>query len=366
MTMLARGPDIGAHRSLWNVTRARISVVVVTYDSEAPLATTLPALAAELRAGDELIVVDNASRDGTLALVRALAPAARVLAGDVNRGFPWACNEGARVAGGDVLVFLNPDAAPCPGWGAAIRRPAEDGRGWAAWQALVTAEDGRVINTSGNVVHFTGVAWAGQAGRPLQGADVSPREVGYLSGACLAVRREAFEAVAGFSPEFFLYHEDLDLSLRLRLAGGRLGLEPDARVEHDYEFHKGSHKWRYMERNRGATLVRCWPGPVLVVAAPALLVAEAAIWAAAFAGGWQREKARATVELWRALPRLRRERKVIQRGRRIGGAQFAAWLHPELSSPYLGRASRSRLVDGALRLYWALALRALGPVRPGR
>jgi GT2 family glycosyltransferase len=341
------------------VPRARISVVIVTYHSEAPLATTLPALTAELQPGDELIVVDNASRDGTLERVRALAPGARVLAGDANRGFPWACNEGAALAGGDILVFLNPDAAPRPGWGAAIRRPAEDGRGWAAWQALVMADDGRIVNTAGNVVHFTGVAWAGQAGRPLEQADLSPREVGYLSGACMAVRREAFAAVGGFAPEFFLYHEDLDLSLRLRLAGGRLGLEPGARVEHAYEFDKGPHKWRYMERNRGATLVRCWPGPLLVLVAPALLATEGAIWAAAIAGGWSREKARATVELLGALPRLRRERRVIQRGRRITRAQFAAWLEPGLSSPFLGRAARSRLIDRGLHLYWRLVLRAL-------
>lgn len=356
---------MAAHRSLWRVAGTRISVVIVTYHSEAPLATTLPALVSELRAGDELIVVDNASRDGTLARVRALAPAARVVSNESNRGFPGACNQGAELAGGDVLVFLNPDAAPQPGWGAAIRRPADDDRGWVAWQALVTAQDGQVVNTAGNVVHFTGVAWAGQAGRALQAADLSQREVGYLSGACLAVRREAFAAVGGFATEFFLYHEDLDLSLRLRLAGGRLGLEPDARVEHDYEFAKGAHKWRYMERNRGATLVRCWPGPLLVAVAPVLLATEAAIWAAAIAGGWPREKARADLELVRALPRLRRERRVIQRGRTISGPRFAAWLVPELSSPFLGRAGDSQLIDRALRLYWGLVLRALRFGRSG-
>ena len=134
----------------------------------------------------------------------------------------------------------------------------------------------------------TSPASAGPArpGRRWSSADLRRREVGYLSGACFAVRREAFDAVGGFDASYFLYHEDLDLSLRLRLAGGRLGVEPDARVEHDYEFVKGDYKWELMERNRWATLVRTWPGPVLAVVAPALLATELAIWLAAAAGGW--------------------------------------------------------------------------------
>ena len=208
-------------------------------------------------------------------MVRRLAPEATVVETGHNAGFPAGCNLGAAQARNPLLVFLNPDAVPQAGWGAAIRAPLGDGAGWAAWQALVTQEHGAAVNTAGNVVHFTGVAWAGQAGVALARADLRRREVGYLSGACFAVRRDAFDAVGGFDASYFLYHEDLDLSLRLRLAGGRLGVEPDARVEHDYEFVKGDYKWELMERNRWATLVRTWPGPVLALVAPALLATEA-------------------------------------------------------------------------------------------
>jgi GT2 family glycosyltransferase len=290
-----------------------------------------------------VIVVDNGSTDGSAEIAREYG---RVIENSENSGFPAACNHGAAAAGGELLVFLNPDAVPEPGWGEAIRRPL--GGPWTAWQGLVVA-DGKV-NSSATDVHFTGVAWASSA------EAAAPREVAALSGACLAVRTAEFRALGGFAEGFFLYHEDVDLSLRLRLAGGRLGIEPAARVEHAYEFAKGGYKWRLLERNRWATLVRCWPGPVLAAVFPALLATELAIWAAALAGGWAPEKWRATREVLRALPQWRRERRAIQAARRISPAEFAEWLTPELSSPFLGPAVHA---SPLLRVYWALARRAI-------
>src|SRR5690606_6019201 len=103
------------------------------------------------------------------------------------------------------------------------------------------------------------------------------RAVGFASGACLALPRRAWEALGGFSPDFFMYHEDVDLSLRMRLIGGRVGVDPAARVHHDYAFAKGPAKWRALERNRWATIVRCYPGPLLAAVAPALLALELAL-----------------------------------------------------------------------------------------
>jgi GT2 family glycosyltransferase len=312
----------------------RLSVIVVTYRSTAALAALLPALGRELEPDDELIVVDN---DGSGEA--AGAAGARVLRNADNVGFAAACNQGAAAATGDLLVFLNPDAIPQPGFRAAIA----DGHGFDAWMGLVL--DGDRVNTSGGVVHFTGIAWAGHAPPAL-------REVGFLSGACLAIPRERFP---GFAPEFFMYHEDVDLSLRLRLAGARVGVVPDAVVDHDYAFAKGQTKWRLLERNRWATILRTYPTPLLVAVTPALAVLEVALWPAALAGGWWRAKALASADVVRALPRLRRERRAIQATRTVDAATFAAGLTADLSSSYLGAVGRSRFLRAALRAYWALA-----------
>jgi N-acetylglucosaminyl-diphospho-decaprenol L-rhamnosyltransferase len=339
---------------------SRLSVVIVTRDHREAVRRALPALVAQLDDGDELIVVDNDSSDGTPDAVGELAPDAIVVEAGANLGFAAGCNRGASTASGELLCFLNPDAVPDPGFREAIERPLADGRGWAAWQGLVTAEGGRVINTRGGVVHFTGIAWAGGAGDPLavEGGQPEPStsEPGFVSGACLAIPRAIFERVGGFAEEFFLYHEDVDLSLRLRLVGQRLGVEPAARVEHAYEFAKGPAKWRHLERNRWATLIRTYPAALVALLFPALVATELALVPISAAGGWFGQKLLAWSDTLRGAGRLLAERRRIQAGRTIGAAEFARSLTADLASPYLGRAGRSRALRGALRAYWSVVL----------
>ena len=341
-----------------------LSVVIVTFNSADALGATLPALAAQLRDGDELIVVDNGSADGTAAVAAELAPAASVIETGENLGFSAACNRGAAAATGELLCLLNPDAVPAPGWRDAIELPLADDRGWAAWQALVTAEGGTKINTRGGVIHFTGIAWAGDAGKRIEELPASESlaidEPAFVSGACLAIPRQTFVAASGLPDRFFLYHEDVDLSLRLRLAGGRLGVEPAARVDHDYEFEKGAAKWRYLERNRWATLIRTYPAALLIALAPALLATELALIAIAARGGWLGQKVLAWADTWRGLPRSLAERRAIKRTRKVSAGEFAAAFEAELDSAYLGAAGRSRVLSALLRAYWSVALRLVG------
>jgi N-acetylglucosaminyl-diphospho-decaprenol L-rhamnosyltransferase len=328
-----------------------LSVVTVAFNSREALVRTLPALAQQLDGDDELIVVDNASSDGSAEAVGALAPSALLLHQEVNLGFAAGANAGAAEAGGELLLFLNPDAMPLPGFCEAIRRPWNDARGWDAWMGLVTQEGGERINSSGNPVHFTGLTWAGGLGRPVADAP-EPGEVTVASGACLAVPRETFRRLGGFPGQFFLYHEDVDLSMRLHLEGARVGIEPAALVDHDYEFGRSPEKMRWLERNRWAFLVRVYPAPLLLLLAPALLATEAALLAVALAQGWGGRKLRAWMEALRWLPRLLRERREVQGHRRVSSGQFAAWLTPELDSPYFGRLARWAPVRWGLRAYW--------------
>lgn len=331
-----------------------LSVVIVTWNSAGDIGPALAALAGELRPEDELIVVDNGSADGTADRVAELAPAAHLIRNSENLGFVIAVNQGAEAASGDLLVLLNPDAVVEPGWRDAIERPWIEERGWGVWQALITSDDGARINSEGNVIHYTGVCWAGGAGRPIDGTDPEPREIGYASGACLATPLPLWRKLRGFPSRLFMYGDDTDISLRARLAGCGVGIEPSARVEHDYEFNKGPAKWRYLERSRWAFIIRCYPGALLALLLPALLAAEIAILIAALRGGWISQKLRAYRDLASWLPALFRERQQIQARRRIPTATFAAHLSPELDSDFLGPVATSAPVNGLLRTYWRL------------
>ena len=143
------------------------------------------------------------------------------------------------------------------------------------------------------------------------------------------------------------------------LAGGRLGIEPRARVDHDYVFDKGPAKYRMLERNRLATVVRTFPGPLLWLVLPGILATELALIPISLAGGYARQKLLADVDVLRWLPRLLRERRAVQARRALSPREFAEFLTPDLDNPYLGRAARLPLLRGLLRGYWALVLRLL-------
>ena len=337
---------------------AAFAVVVVTHDSAAHVAETLGALAPQLRSDDELIVVDNGSRDDTVDVVRRAAPGAWIVEQD-NRGFAGGATAGAEYAHAPLLLFLNPDARPAPGCLDELRRAADAQPAWGAWQALVTMAGGSLINTAGNVTHFLGMGWAGRCGQPVSEAPREPTEVPFASGAALAVRRTAWERAGGFDERYFMYCEDLDLCLRLRLGGWAIGIVPAGRVEHDYDFDKGGRKWFLLERNRWWTILSDYPRALLLLLAPALLGAELALLAVAARGGWLRQKLRAQAAVIRALPAILARRRHVQSTRVIGAADFARRLTADLDSPYLGPLAEVAPLAAAQRAYWALVLRLL-------
>jgi GT2 family glycosyltransferase len=338
-----------------------LSVIVVTWNERELIERSLPALVEQLGPGDELIVADNDSSDGTPEAVERIAPGATVIRMRSNAGYPPACNAAMALAKGDLLLTLDADAVVAPGFCAAIRKPVVDGYGWDCWMGLVTMEGRTLINTSGGSSHYTGVSWARQIGEPADDAPAAPEEVAFVTGVCLTTTREAWQRNPGFASHYFLYCDDVDYSWRVRLTGGRCGVEPSARVDHLYDFRRARPKWRMLERNRWATIIRTYPGELLLLVAPALLITELAIVVVSVHSGWWRQKLGAYADLVRWMPRLWRERRDIQSRRRTSTAEFARLLTPDLNSPFLGRVGRSRGVRLLSRVYWRFVIGVLGP-----
>ncbi len=335
-----------------------LGVVIVTHNNARQIEGLLEALAGQLREGDELVVVDNASADETREVVRAAAPGARLRALPRNIGFAGGGNAGAGETAAPLLLFLNPDSRPALGCLDALRRTAVERPGWGAWQPLVTMAGGTKINTAGNVTHFLGMGWAGRCGEGVAAAPREPAEVDFASGAALAVRREAWTGVGGFDARYFMYGEDLDLGLRLWLTGWAVGLEPRARVEHEYDFFKGEQKWFLLERNRWWTVLSDYPTALLAPLIPVLVAAEVAVLTIAAREGWTGAKLRSQAAVIRGLPAILRRRRQVQAIRTVGVAEVAAHLSASLDSPFLAGMARLPVLPGLQRTYWS-AVRAL-------
>ena len=331
-----------------------LSVVIVTHDSAAALPASLPPLLAELRPGDELIVCDNASADGTPgAGPRAGARTRRSSSRARTSGFAAGCNLAAARARNPLLLLLNPDNVVAPGFRDAIELPlTEEPR--LGGVAGAGHRRGRRRRSTRSAASSTSPASPGRAarGRPRSAAPAgparspSPPAPAWRSGATSG-RSSAASATA-----YFLYHEDTDLGLRLRLAGHRVGIEPRALCDHDYEFAKGSHKWRYLERNRWATMIRTYPARLLAAArCRRSLATELALLLVAASGRLAAGEARApAARCVRWLPRLlqRAARDPGGRADRRRRAFARACLTPDLDSEYLGAAGRSPLLRALL------------------
>ncbi|HEV3319564.1 MAG TPA: glycosyltransferase family 2 protein [Solirubrobacteraceae bacterium] len=339
-----------------------MAVVVVTHQSAADLPGLADALLSQLREDDELVIVDNASSDGTPDCARAIHERVKVVETGVNLGFAGGCNVGVRATQAPLLLFLNPDSKPHSDCVSRLRHAARAHPEWGAWQAAVLLDEGHV-NTSGGVVHYTGIGWAGDCGREVEVLPEDDGEVTSPSGAAMVVRRADWLALGGMSDEYFMYSEDLDLGLRLWLAGRRVGIVPSARVIHSYEFDKGSYKWFWMERNRLRTVLSVYPAILLALVGPALLALELSLLAIAARQGWLGAKLHAQVATVTDLPRTLARRRSVQRTRRIGAREFARHLTSSLDSPYLA-AARGRWVSAPQALYWTFVRRALALLAP--
>jgi GT2 family glycosyltransferase/glycosyltransferase involved in cell wall biosynthesis len=212
----------------------RASIVIPVYGQFAHTLACLRALAAHPpRAQVEVIVVDDGSGDATATLLPQVA-GLRYLRRAGNGGFIAACNDGAALARGGFLVFLNNDTVPQPGWLDALLRTFDDEPGTGIAGAQLLYPDGR-LQEAGGVVFSDGSAWNyGRFNDPRDPRFAMLRDADYVSGAALAIPRAIFLALGGFDARYApAYYEDTDLAFAARAAGHRVVYQPFARVLHD-------------------------------------------------------------------------------------------------------------------------------------
>lgn len=333
-----------------------VSAVVVAYGEAEAVHRCVASLLGQSVPPEEVIVVDNHPLEEAAGLLAREAADVRTLRPGANLGYTRACELAAREAGGEWLFFLNPDAEAehtC------LERLLEAGdAGVGVLGAQVLMADGKMVNAGDNPVHLSGLCWSGGLGRPRETA--APRDVACVSGAALAIRAGLFDRLGGHSPGLSMYHDDVDLCWRARLAGAAVRYVPAAVVRHDYAFDKGRHKWFLLEHNRAWNVLANYGAPALIALAPLLLATELAIARQAHREGWWPEKRRAWRRLGGDLGELRRWRARVQAGRAVGDAAIIDAFAGAIDSPLLA----SPLLDRAnpwMERYRRLVLWLLGP-----
>jgi GT2 family glycosyltransferase len=329
----------------------------VAYRSGAALGRLLDSLEAAAHPPAEIVVVDNG--DGGSEIDDAARRArVTVVSPRENVGFAAGNNLGVRQAAGEALVFLNPDTVVASEALGGLVAPLDDPSVGIVTARLRLLDRPETLNSAGNEVHVTGIAWAGAYGEPA--ASVAElREVPFPSGAAMAMRRELFEELGGFTEELFMYQEDLVLGWRVRLRGLRVVVNPAADVYHDYEFGRNPRKQYLLERNRLVFVLSSYSRRLLVLLTPVLASAEVAMLALALKEGWARDKVAGWAWLLRNAGWLRRHRRETQALRRVPDRELARFLSPVVAPAMIPVPAPIRLVNPLIRAYWRLVKRAL-------
>ena len=306
---------------------------------------------------DEVVVVDNGA-GGPEIDAAASRERVRIVSPGTNLGFAAGCNEGARHATGDALVFLNPDTVVAPGAVAELVRPLEDPTIGIVSARLRLLDRPELLNSAGNEVHVTGIAWAGLYGEPAEQV-AELRDVAFPTGAAMAIRRGLFEELGGFTEELFMYQEDLELGWRARLRGLRVVVNPAADVYHDYEFERNPGKQYLLERNRLVFVLSAYSPRLLLLLSPVLASTEVAMLLLALKEGWARDKLAGWGWLLRHAGWLRQHRRETQRLRRVRDRELARYLSPVVAPRMIPVPSPVRAINPLVARYWKLVKKAL-------
>ncbi len=324
---------------------AACSVIIVGYRSRPLLERCLPSVLAEDAARD-IIVVDNHSDDGTLEWLTETHPQVKVLANPVNAGYGAACNQGWEAAREEYGLILNPDTVLVPGALEQLLATAASHPDALINPVLLQPDE--TVNAYGNRMHLTGIASCEGLGETW--SDNPPLRYPLLaSGAAILTRRAVWNRLGGFDPDYFLYFEDTDLSLRAQLLGIPVICDTRARIIHAYALNLTPMKFFLLERNRLMTLLTVYQRTTLRKLLLPLLLMEMATWAYALTKGpaYLFAIVRGYGWLWAHRSALREKRRRIQAARVASDQVILTRTTPGLPFDQLIPSGLARLLSRA-------------------
>jgi len=354
-----------------------ITAAVVAYNGEEDLRDCLASLAASEVAFDEVLVVDNASTDGTPAMVEREFPDARLIRMPSNDGPCTARNEGLRQAKNRLVFQVDQDVVvrpDCVGKLLSVRAEKEAAGSSVAvvFPRSVDADDPTTVHYDGGSFHYAGVMALRHYYRPIEECATETEEVDAFISLAALVDRDVLVEVGGYDPAFFILFEDHDLSFRLRACGHRIVAVADALVDHragtaGISFRGGPkyppRRLFLHSRNRWLVVLKTYRVRTLLLTLPGVLLLGVAYVFFAWTQGALFEYVRAKSSLLKLLPHIRAERRRLKPLRRTRDRDLLG--APDLTfSPRIERGKGGglgeRLLTGVLRGYWTLVRPLVG------
>jgi GT2 family glycosyltransferase len=282
----------------------------------------------------EFVIVDNPHpqygssvrylQENVIPLSGAEIPHVTLLAQTENLGFAGGNNEGIKWAiehGYDYVYFHNNDgfmATNC--LEPAVEAMDQDKTIGVVQSLMLLHPETDLVNSTGNAFQYLGFGYCNGYRTKFNDLRLNKlTDIGYASGAALLMRTDLLKSFGLWDNDFFLYHEDLEYSFRLKIAGYKIVLAKDSIFYHKYQFARSISKFYWMERNRYGVMLMFFRWPTLLLLLPIALALELGLWLFAFKGGWWQERIK-VYKYWLKLDSWKlwfTKRKYIQSIRKI-------------------------------------------------
>ena len=281
------------------ISQSLVSIIILNYNADQLLLDCVKSIMKTNYDNFEIIVVDNASVDGSHIKCKEKFKKIRLIENEKNLGYCGGNNVGIQDAKGDFIVILNPDTTVEPNWLSELVS-VYNKCGEALYQPKhLSLNDKSVFMSAGNMMNIFGFGYAREKGKKDINQHNTVEQIGYASGTCLFVPSSVFKKVGLLDPFIFLYHDDLDLGWRAAQLGIKSYYVPSSIIYHAESYMLGwnSEKFFWLERNRKYCLQTHYSKDTYSKIHSTLMLVDLLVWLFYLSKGFLGAKIRAELDL---------------------------------------------------------------------
>ncbi len=315
----------------------------------------------------QVYIVDNASSEESLTYLKDNYSEATILSrsdGNYsaanNLGFNKAIKDGC-----EYLVTVNMDTEMKDDWlkELVLAIESQNNIGIAQSKILLYSQDKSVakINSLGNIFHFMGFGFTSGYGQPNRDIVGYPEIKGYASGCSFIIKKEVFEKIGGYNEEYYMYHDDSELSFKVKLAGHKIILAPKSVIYHKYEFSRSVKMIYYMERNRYLTMMIFYPRDFFILLFIPGLLMDIGMFFFSLVQGWFKTELKIYTYFfnYRNWCKIIKERRKIKKMSVVPFRKIAKDFSGKIEFQEVNNPILKYIVNPLLGLYWQIIKRII-------